>query len=246
MNGEGLRQVMRRWATGVSVVTLPGDEEVHGITVNSFTSVSLDPPLILACISRARGRTISCWRAGAFCVSVLDVNQQSVADHFAGRRARGADAVSIRPCPDPSAPRFSRARWLPGLQSRRHPRGGRPYDLHRARRGWPGPSARRPPGLLCGRLHYRRHRRGDSWMTAPTRGNPLKRSGRSERSETPVPARTRYQRIGRTVRTEATRGTETVSLAAHSVFHATGRSVDWPAHGRLLAIGPPKVGWAAW
>jgi hypothetical protein len=63
---------------------------VRGITINSFTSVSLDPPLILICIAkraRAHDHLLRCQR---FCVNVLNTGQRSIAEHFAGRRAEKA------------------------------------------------------------------------------------------------------------------------------------------------------------
>jgi flavin reductase (DIM6/NTAB) family NADH-FMN oxidoreductase RutF len=79
--------------TGVSVVTFSSGDEVRGITINSFTSVSLDPPLILICIAkraRAHDHLLRCRR---FCVNVLSTSQRSIAEHFAGRRAENRDAV---------------------------------------------------------------------------------------------------------------------------------------------------------
>ncbi|MFN3742861.1 MAG: flavin reductase family protein, partial [Anaerolineales bacterium] len=46
MNGEDLRATMRLWASGVAVLTARHGETVHGMTVNSFTSVALQPPLV--------------------------------------------------------------------------------------------------------------------------------------------------------------------------------------------------------
>jgi flavin reductase (DIM6/NTAB) family NADH-FMN oxidoreductase RutF len=78
--GTALRAVLGRYATGVVVVTAAGPV---GLTVNSFTSVSLDPPLVLFCLreeSRLRGAFGS-----AFAVNVLREGQREVARRFAGR-----------------------------------------------------------------------------------------------------------------------------------------------------------------
>jgi len=86
MIADELRAAMRRWVTGVSVVTFDTAQGVHGITINSFTSVSLDPPLILICIrnhAQAHGLLL---RSGRFCVNVLGLQQRSLAVHYAGRR----------------------------------------------------------------------------------------------------------------------------------------------------------------
>jgi flavin reductase (DIM6/NTAB) family NADH-FMN oxidoreductase RutF len=89
---DELRQAMRRWATGVTVVTVRCGEEVRGVTINSFTSVSLDPPLVLICIDR-RARTHHLILASQrFCVNILGEGQQALSDRFAGRRP-GEQAV---------------------------------------------------------------------------------------------------------------------------------------------------------
>ena len=44
---EQLRQAMRAWASGVTIVTAAHEGEQHGMTVNSFTSVALEPPLVI-------------------------------------------------------------------------------------------------------------------------------------------------------------------------------------------------------
>ncbi len=78
-----LRCCLGRFATGVCVVTVEADDGVHGLTVNSFTAVSLDPPLVLVSIGkRARGHALLAGRP--FGVNVLGAEQERVARHFAG------------------------------------------------------------------------------------------------------------------------------------------------------------------
>ncbi len=77
---------MRHWATGVTVVTSRGPGGPHGITVNSFGSLSLDPPLCLICIDRRTRAHKEIPRAGAFAVNILSDRQEEVAARFAGRR----------------------------------------------------------------------------------------------------------------------------------------------------------------
>jgi len=79
------RRVMGRFATGVTIVTARIGGECHGMTVNSFTSVSLEPTLVLVCIDR-RARTHQfIVDSGAFAVNVLSEDQQSLAESFASR-----------------------------------------------------------------------------------------------------------------------------------------------------------------
>jgi flavin reductase (DIM6/NTAB) family NADH-FMN oxidoreductase RutF len=83
---ELFRGVMRRWTSGVTVATFRVGEEVRGITMSSFISVSLDPPLVLISIDkRARSHELAL-RAGRYCVHVLAEEQRRLSDRFAGRR----------------------------------------------------------------------------------------------------------------------------------------------------------------
>lgn len=82
------RSSLGRFATGVTVVTFDGvvDGELkrHGLTVNSFTSVSMDPPLVLVSIQQSvRAHPILVGRP--FTVNVLGAEQRDTALHFAGR-----------------------------------------------------------------------------------------------------------------------------------------------------------------
>ncbi|TWH18696.1 flavin reductase family protein [Prauserella rugosa] len=79
-----LRGCLGRFATGVAVVTFDGVSKRHGLTVNSFTSVSLDPPLVLVAIQRSvRAHALLSGRP--FTVNVLGADQRDVAMHFAGK-----------------------------------------------------------------------------------------------------------------------------------------------------------------
>jgi flavin reductase (DIM6/NTAB) family NADH-FMN oxidoreductase RutF len=82
---EELRQAMRQWATGVTVVTSVYQNTRHGMTVNSFTSVSLDPPLILVSLERQTRTHRLVDQAGIFGVTILNKHQQEISDCFAGR-----------------------------------------------------------------------------------------------------------------------------------------------------------------
>ena len=83
---SGLRSCLGRFATGVAVVTFDGPagvDERHGITVNSFTSVSLDPPLVLVSVGK-RARSHDLLRDRPFTVNVLGAEQEPIARCFAG------------------------------------------------------------------------------------------------------------------------------------------------------------------
>ena len=83
VDGARFRQVMGHFCTGITIVTaIDGDDPV-GFTAQSFTSVSLDPPLVLLC----PGKSSSSWprikAAGAFCVNILADDQEALCRAFA-------------------------------------------------------------------------------------------------------------------------------------------------------------------
>ena len=84
-----LRRACGQFATGVTVVTVRDGDGFRGMTANSFTSVSLDPPLVLVSVDR-RTRTHQLLAAGErpgepFVVNVLTTDQEQWSDRFAGR-----------------------------------------------------------------------------------------------------------------------------------------------------------------
>lgn len=84
------REVMRRFPTGVTVVATSGaDGEPAGLTVSSFTSVSLDPPLVLVCVDRDADTHDRLLRGEGFAVSVLAAGQEYVALRFAAEPSEG-------------------------------------------------------------------------------------------------------------------------------------------------------------
>jgi 3-hydroxy-9,10-secoandrosta-1,3,5(10)-triene-9,17-dione monooxygenase reductase component len=79
-----LRTVLGRFATGVTVVTTTTpDGEPVGMTVNSFTSVSLDPPLVLFCVARRSCLYPAFATTKAFAVNILRESQRAVSSRFA-------------------------------------------------------------------------------------------------------------------------------------------------------------------
>ena len=78
-----LRQALGRFATGVTVVTCRGDEGPCGITANSFSSVSLEPPLVLWNIAKVSNSLQAYLDADYFAINVLAVDQEALSVHFA-------------------------------------------------------------------------------------------------------------------------------------------------------------------
>lgn len=83
---EELREGMRAWTTGTTIVTATGvNGEPVGLVCNSFTSVSLDPPLVSWCVDR-NSSSIGSWSTtDAFSVHILERNQQEWIARFAKR-----------------------------------------------------------------------------------------------------------------------------------------------------------------
>ncbi len=96
-----LRQVMAQFATGVTVLTA-GGEDAHGMTANAFSSVSLDPPLVLCCVAKAARMHASIVTAGSFAVNILAADQEGLSKYFADWRR-----------PDGVA-QFNSVNWTPG------------------------------------------------------------------------------------------------------------------------------------
>lgn len=81
------RHVLGHWATGVSVVTACVDGTCSGLTVNAFSSLSLDPPLVLVCIDRSTGSHEIITAAGSFAIIMLDEQSEHLSRQFASHTA---------------------------------------------------------------------------------------------------------------------------------------------------------------
>ena len=77
------RQVMGRFATGVTVVTTRSEKGLSGLTVNSFCSVSLDPPLVLICVDLTSHTLPYIRESGIFAVNILTDQQEHLSRCFA-------------------------------------------------------------------------------------------------------------------------------------------------------------------
>lgn len=82
---DAYRAAMRRWPSGVTVIAMPGDEGPHGMTASAFTSVSVDPPMVLVVVDRRWRSHAYLAERGVFCVNVLAEDQSDWSDRFAGR-----------------------------------------------------------------------------------------------------------------------------------------------------------------
>lgn len=79
---------MRRFPTGVTVVTTLVDGVPHGFTANAFASVSAEPPTVLICVNRDASAHPQISRSSIFCVNVLSLEQREIARRFADKASR--------------------------------------------------------------------------------------------------------------------------------------------------------------
>jgi flavin reductase (DIM6/NTAB) family NADH-FMN oxidoreductase RutF len=84
VDSNTLRMTMRQWSTGVTVVTTVAGDERAGMTVSSFTSVSLEPPTVLVCLNKETYAHDLVLRSGVFAISMLGVGQEALSNRFAG------------------------------------------------------------------------------------------------------------------------------------------------------------------
>jgi len=83
VNQAEFRKALGSFATGVTVITVDRDGEVHGMTANAFTSVSLDPLLVLVCVDHKARTHAHLHAKQRFGVNILAANQRSVSEYYA-------------------------------------------------------------------------------------------------------------------------------------------------------------------
>ncbi|HML20699.1 MAG TPA: flavin reductase family protein [Aggregatilinea sp.] len=83
-SAEQYKDIMAQWASGVTVVTTTCGSEVHGLTVSSFTSVSLTPPLVLVSIGNELETRTCLEQSGVFAVNLLGTDRIEWGLRFAG------------------------------------------------------------------------------------------------------------------------------------------------------------------
>lgn len=79
---EQYREALRKFASGITIVTVAHGGELHGMTASSFASVSLSPPLVLVCLEKSSKTRSLVLEAGHFAANILGDHQESVARSF--------------------------------------------------------------------------------------------------------------------------------------------------------------------
>ena len=83
LDSADFRRAMGRFATGVTIVTVDLDGEVHGMTANAFASVSLDPMLVLVCVDHTTRTHAHLHAKKRFGVNVLREDQRAISEYYA-------------------------------------------------------------------------------------------------------------------------------------------------------------------
>jgi len=87
------RQAMGRFATGVTVITTRLGEDLHGMTANAVTSLSLNPTLVLVCVDKTADTHDILSKAGVFAVNILNKDQAEISDRYAKKEFDGAHGL---------------------------------------------------------------------------------------------------------------------------------------------------------
>ena len=105
---QSFKTLLRHWASGVAIVTTRAGDQVAGMTATSFTSVSLEPPLVLVCADKKALTLPMLEEAGVFAVNVLSEDQHELSARFAlsGNEALRFEGIRCRRGPSGSP-------WLP-------------------------------------------------------------------------------------------------------------------------------------
>lgn len=96
IDAGGFKKAMSRWASGVTVVTAEHNGARHGITVSAFSSLSLDPPLVLICIGKAAPAHDAIRKGERFVVNVLGESQEAISNRFAMKHEDRFEGVAVR------------------------------------------------------------------------------------------------------------------------------------------------------
>jgi len=94
---EDFRRAMGRFATGVTVITTRLGDDLHGMTANAVTSLSLEPMLVLVCVDKTADTHDILSKAGVFAVNILNKRQAEISDRFANKEFDGAHGLDDLP-----------------------------------------------------------------------------------------------------------------------------------------------------
>ena len=85
VNAEDFKHALRRWPSGVTIVTSRAGEKIHGMTVSAFSSVSLDPPLVMVCADKTSNTHPVIAEGRVFAAHILAQGQEALSHRFASK-----------------------------------------------------------------------------------------------------------------------------------------------------------------
>ena len=91
------RNALRKFASGVTIITVADGGELHGMTASSFASVSLDPPLVLVCLDKTSRTRDLVARTGTFAINILRGDQEEASRAFARAGVKPFATLAHRP-----------------------------------------------------------------------------------------------------------------------------------------------------
>jgi flavin reductase (DIM6/NTAB) family NADH-FMN oxidoreductase RutF len=94
---DEFRRAMGRFTTGVTLITTRLGDELHGMTANAVTSLSLDPMLVLVCVDKTADTHDILSKAGVFAVNILNKAQAEISNRFAKKEFDGAHGLDDLP-----------------------------------------------------------------------------------------------------------------------------------------------------
>jgi len=122
-DGARFRQVLGHFATGVTVVTSIDEGGPVGLAVNSFTSVSLDPPLVALCVNKTSTTWPRVRAIGHFTVNILGADQEAVSRTFASTTGDRFHGIGWRPSPSGSPVLDGALAWIDATVEAEHDAG---------------------------------------------------------------------------------------------------------------------------
>jgi flavin reductase (DIM6/NTAB) family NADH-FMN oxidoreductase RutF len=97
LTSEEFREVIGHFASGVTVVTALQDGQAYGTTASAFTSLSLDPPMVLVCLNRTSRTGNAIKESGRFAVNILADHQQEEAMRFMDKGDAKFEGIETTP-----------------------------------------------------------------------------------------------------------------------------------------------------
>ncbi|PJZ69361.1 flavin reductase [Leptospira perolatii] len=97
-NQQDFKNALSHFASGVTVVTYSDMTRAGGLTVSSFTSLSLDPPLVLFCLQKGIVSHDALLASGKFTVNILSSNQEDLSNQFASSKVDKHDFLQKLAC----------------------------------------------------------------------------------------------------------------------------------------------------